>query len=805
MSKLTDIELVGIIEAHRADSLGVEDGELTNDRSVALDRYHGRPYGNEQEGRSAVVSKDLSEAVDWAMPALMRIFTQSGYICEFDPVGPEDEHQAEVETDYVNQVVMKDNNGWLVLYDAIKDALLLKNGYVKHWWAEEEKIESPKYQGLVIDEVQRLMNDLHADGCEVKILGQEERQIQTPQGIVTVFDIELRIVRKTGRVRLEAVPCEEIRVSRKCRGSLQDSPFVEHVTQKTRSDLIEMGMPRSFVEDLAAYSQSSYTSEQTFSRDSVSDENGIYTGSTMGDRAMDLIEYCEAYIRVDCDDDGVAELRRIVTVAGKIPPGAGWNEPIPEVAMTGFVAKRVPHRHVGESIYDDLGDLQEIKTVLMRQMLDNIYLINNSEKAVNERVNIADFMTSLPGGIKRIEGLEPVQGAFMPIVTPSIVGDILPVIGFIDGVKESRTGITKASSGLDPETLSDVTKGAYLENMQRASQKVEMMTRLIGECVREMVLRIHSLLIRYQDKQRIVRMKGKYVPVNPQEWKERTDLTVKVGMGSSNEEDRQRKLMMLAGMQRDMLAPLGLVEAKQAFALFSDVTKTLGFDMPDKYSMSPDSPEYQQKIAQPPADPAIQLEQIKAQAEAEKTKFQASQAAQKAQFEAQQKQQEIAMQDAQHQREMQRDMEIERNKQEMQARENRITAQMEAERDMQKAQIEAQMKQLELDHKKQLEQMKMQQEETLAHLEASTRILVARIGAKQEDSLELDAAQAAAGIEFTREVGTPGTQLDRLASMHGEMMNGVSSLAQSVAGVVAHLAKPKTIIRDANGRAQGIQ
>ena len=132
MAKLTNEELSALIEAHRADSLGVEDGELTNERAIALDRYHGRPYGNEMEGRSAVVSKDLSEAVDWAMPAIMRIFTNGKTVATLDPVGPEDEAQAEIETQYVNQVVMKDNPGWIVLHDAIKDTLLLKNGYVKH-------------------------------------------------------------------------------------------------------------------------------------------------------------------------------------------------------------------------------------------------------------------------------------------------------------------------------------------------------------------------------------------------------------------------------------------------------------------------------------------------------------------------------------------------------------------------------------------------------------------------------------------------------------------------------------------------
>lgn len=653
--KLTDKELLAIIESHRADSLGVEDGELSNERAQALDRYHGRPYGNEMEGRSQIVSKDLSEAIDWAMPAIMRIFTQSA-IAEFDPVSQEDEAQAEIETDYINQVIMKDNPGWIILHDAIKDTLLLKNGYVKHWWETTEKIEEPKYRGLVMQEVQQMMQQLQQDGAEVEIKGQEVRQIMTDQGPLEVFDLDLKIKRKEGKVCIEAVPCEEIRVSRKCRGSLQDSPFVEHVPRKTRSELIEMGMDREFVDLLPAYSETSRTGAQSFSRDSVSDENRVSYGSSVNDRSMDEIEYCEAYIRVDWDGDGVAELRRVVSVGNQIPEGEEWNRPIEEVGITGFVAKRVPHRHVGESIFDDLGDLQEIKTVLQRQLLDNIYLINNSQTAINERCNVGDFMTSLPGGLKRIEGMEPVGDAFHSIITPSIIGDLMPAIDYVDRVKESRTGITKASSGLDPETLSNVTKGAFMENMSRASQKVEMITRMIAETgVKEMVLRVHSLLTRYQDKQRIIRMKGKYVPINPQGWRERTDVTVKVGLGTGNEEDKQRKLMLIAQLQRDMLAPLGLVDAPQAYALFSDISKTLGFETPDKFSMSPDNPEYQQKKSQPQPDPAMQIEQARQQGAQQIEQMRLADAAQRFQadtqaterlesLKAQAKQREIQMQ-----------------------------------------------------------------------------------------------------------------------------------------------------------------
>lgn len=615
MTKLTDRDLVAIIKAHRRDSLGADDGDLSAERATALDHYHGRPYGNEVEGRSQVVSKDLAEAVDWAMPAIMRVFTQSGSLGEFDPVGPEDEELAQQESDYVNQVIMKDNPGFLVLHDTIKDTLLLKNGYVKHYWDESETVKEEEYSCLTMDQITQMIAKLEGQGAEIEVKGQESKiqMMPGPMGDIPqeVFSIRLQIKRKNRKAIIEAVPAEEVRVSKRCRGSLQTSPFTEHVTRKTRSDLIEMGMSRDFVDDLPAFSEDN-KSEERLARDSM-DEESDTEGYSHSDRSMDEVEYCEAYLRVDWDGDGIAELRKVVTVGDRIPSGDDWNEQIEAVPLTAFTAKRMPHRHVGESLDDELADLAEIKTVLFRQLLDNIYLTNNQQYAVNERVNLNDFMQSLPGGLKRISGQEPVTGSYEPIMTTPIVAQILPVVDYVDRIKEGRTGISRTSTGLDPDVLKQSTKGAFMENLNRASQKIEMITRMIAETgVKELVLQVHGLLVRHQDQPRVVKLRGKFTPVNPQEWVDRTDLTVRVGLGSGNEEQKIQKLTLI-GAAQEKIAAMGLVGPRQAYAMFEDIVKALGFDLPGKYAMSPDSPEYQQAQAnkQPQTNPLAEAEKVK--------------------------------------------------------------------------------------------------------------------------------------------------------------------------------------------------
>lgn len=707
--KLTDRDLLAIIRAHRDNSLGTDRGDLGSERATAMDHYHGRPYGNEVEGRSQVVSKDLMEAVDWALPAIIRAFVQSGRLGEFAPLGPDDEQLAQQESDYLDQVMMRDNPGFMILHDAVKDTLLLKNGYVKHFWELEEKVSEESYTGLTMDVLSKMLQDMENYGSKVEILGQDSQQLMVGEQPIELFDVKLRVTKKCGKLIWMAVPVEEVRVSKRCRGSLQDSPFTEHVTRKTRSDLIEMGMERAFVDALPALSEKR-NDEQETARDSV-DEESDHLGGSIADRSMDEIEFCEAYIRVDFDGDGVAELRKVVTVADKIPDGEQWNETISSVPMTSFVMKRVPHRHVGESLDDELSDLQEIKTTLHRQLLDNLYLTNNSQTAVNDRVNLKDFLTSTPGGVKRVKGDGPVGDSFMPIPTASVLDKILPAIDYWDKTKEVRTGI-RPGSDMDPDVLKETTKGAYLESLNRASQKIEMITRMLAEGVKEAVLQCHGILIRHQDQPRTVQLRGKWVPVNPQEWKERTDLKVRVGLGTGSEEEKRQKLQLLSQLQGTLLqastqAPPPVYS--KMYAMFEDVAKSLDFDMPEKYALAPGGPEYQQlqQEMKDKPNPQMQIEQMKAQSQSQLEQMR-----------------------------MQMQMQTDRNRQEMEAQQQQAKLLMERELETAKA------------------GMKMEVEQMKFEMKANVDVLIARI--KAESQIDAAQLQAQTTLSAQQEAASDG-------------------------------------------------
>jgi len=752
---LTDRNLIAIIKAHRDDSLGADAGDLATQRATALDHYHGRPYGNEVEGRSQVVSRDLAEAVDWALPAVVRAFVQSGNLAEFLPVGPDDEQLAKQESDYVNQVLMKDNNGFLILHDLAKEAMLLKNCYVKHYWDEQTKISEESYSGLGMDQVQMLLSQLSYDGSEVEITGQEVTESESGP----MVSLKLKITKKCGKLVCYAVPVEEVRVSKRCKGSLQDSPFTEHVTRKTRSELIEMGMPRAFVDDLPAYNERD-TDSQTYSRDTTTDESDDY--GNQADRSMDEIQFCEAYVRVDFDGDGVAELRRVVTCADQIPPGEQWNEVIPAVPMSGGVIKRVPHRHVGESLDDELSDVQEIKTTLHRQLLDNMYQTNSVQWMANERVNMSDLLITTPGSIKRIKGMEPIGDSLSPVHTPSILDKILPAVDYWDKVKETRSGV-RPGSDIDPDVLKNTTKGAYLDGMQRLSQKIEMITRLLAETVvKEWVLQSHSILVRHQDRARMVQMRGKWESVNPSEWKERTDLSVRVGLGTGNEEEKRQKLMLLAQMQQTLL--LAAIQAPPAiyakgYALFDDLASAMGFDNPEKYALAPQGEEYAQmqqgKQEQP--NPEVMKEQAKGQVQLQVED-------KRNQMQIAGKQAELQLQAANDARDSER--------QERQAQ---------ASQQLEFMKIEAE----ERKHERELEFRRWEKE-----LDAAVAVQNASMQAQTTN-----AASMAAEREITEEVQPQGPDSNAVMAAALEGLNAT----------IAQMRAPRRIIRGLDGRAEGIE
>jgi hypothetical protein len=301
--------------------------------------------------------------------------------------------------------------------------------------------------------------------------------------------------------------------------------------------------------------------------------------------ARRIVDYREIWMRIDRDGDGVAELRKICRV-GQGVEGLLADEETDLIPMASFCAMLMPHQHVGISVFDLVKDLAEIKTALMRNYLDNKYIGLNPRTAVNvDNVNLDDLLVSRPGGIIRVTG-SPSENIF-PIVSPDTGDSALKGIEYLDTVRENRTGYTRYAQGMESDSLQNKTLGGLQMAMSQTQMRLEMITRTIAETgVREMFRVVHALTLKHSTREEKVKLRNKWVLVNPRHWVKRTDLSISVGLGSGNREQQMQHLQLLAVAQ-EKAYPLGIVTPLNTFNLVSKLTVAAGFKNPDEFFTAP--------------------------------------------------------------------------------------------------------------------------------------------------------------------------------------------------------------------------
>jgi len=356
---MTKRELAAHVEQEIQGSLGYGDGRLTQQRTDAMDRYYGKKYGNEQEGRSQIVTRDVADVIEWIMPSLMKIFTGGDKIVKFEPQGPEDVEMAEQATDYTNYVIMKQNPGFSIIYSWFKDALLQKNGIVKHYWDDTTEITREEYKNLTEEEFTSFLIDDDVEIIEHTANGEltEEEVMMGNMPQPILHDVVIKRTNESGQVRIEPVPPEEFLINKYAKG-IEDARFVGHRVKRTKSDLIAQGYPKSKIERAFSAEESEYKSERLARFDFDGD-------ATYGGDVDEGIWVTECYIKVDFDNDGIDELRKITKVGDELLD----NEAVDSVPFSSLTPVPMPHKFYGLSIYDLISDLQLIKTTLMRNLL----------------------------------------------------------------------------------------------------------------------------------------------------------------------------------------------------------------------------------------------------------------------------------------------------------------------------------------------------------------------------------------------------------------------------------------------------
>ena len=564
-------DLVNIIDSHINDSLGFIATDTQLDRALALEYYMREPYGNEVEGRSQIVTGEVAEVVDGALPQVMKVFTTNSKAVEFEPVNEGDGALAEQVTAYVNHIFYKDNNGFEIMHDWFKDGLLQKVGVVKAYWNDKKDVTTEKYENLTEDELAMLMQDEEIEVVSQEVIEEVIEQdpqpmidpqtgqpvidemgmpmmMEVPPIINTYYNIKCKRTKDFSKVKIENVAPEEFLIDKRAT-TIEDAEFVAQRSLVTRSDLIAMGYDPDVVETLSTGDLLDFTPERV-ARFGPGEEP--FNTNNSDDESMERVEYYECYVRTDLDEDGIAELHRVCYADNQVL----MHEECDYVPFHSVCPIPIPHKFFGQSLADRAMDLQLIKSTVTRQMLDNLYLTNNYRVgAVEGQVNLDDLLTSTAGGVIRIKN----PNALVPMTVQSSASQSFPMLEYLDSVQAKRSGVSDAQQGLNPDILSNVTATAVSAMTSASQGKLELIARIFADTgVSSLFKGILALICKYQNKERIIKVHNSFVPMNPREWDTQYNLTVNVGLGTGGKQEQLATMQMILAKQEEVIKGYGL-------------------------------------------------------------------------------------------------------------------------------------------------------------------------------------------------------------------------------------------------------
>jgi truncated hemoglobin YjbI len=779
MSKRSDGEATLIAAIERYESQAETRGDLASDREKALDYYLGNPIGNEVDGRSQVVSRDVFDTVEWIKPQIAEIFCSGDDVIKFTPRGPEDMESAAQETEYVNHIITGKNEWFITFYSWLHDCLLQKTGYVKAYWHESEDLEKERYAGISEEEVQILLMD-----PEVKLSGTKDED-----GVITY---EFERTRKYGCVKIRNLPPENCFVDQAARSTnLMDEScnFTEAREQKTISQLRTEGFDD--VDDDLSDAGSGMASYEASDRDET---NPWRETDESEDPAMRKVWVRECWIRHDHDGDGKAEMRHVIIVGTTIL----LNEDADRTLMVALPCTPMPHQHNGLSMADAVNDLQLIKTALLRGALDNIYLANNGRYGVNEKtVNLDDMLVSRPGGLVRVNGA-PGDSIF-PLTHPTNGQVAIPMLEFVDRIKQQRTGVNEQSQGLDSNTINKNTPYATTAALMSAAQmRIKFIARIIAETgVKQLFELVHALSLKHARKEEIVRLRNQWVPVDPRQWKRRADMEVSVGLGGG---DKPQQVQALDGVLMKQMQGLavGLTDPGKIYNTLKRQTQLMGYKNAEEFWTDPST----RPPPPPPPNPEVEKVQAKAQADMQLAQAQGQIDSQLRQVDAQTDLAKTREQSMLKLREMEGALQLQAQ-----------NDQRDHEREMMKAGVDAQLEAQRIEFERWKEEMSQAMAKYKTDQDNATRLQIAEMTAQMalaNKAVDLEQQDKMADREDKRakqdREATPREKPEKSESKgDGEMTKVLSALVETQNTLAEALTRPKTIRRGADGRAEGIE
>ena len=620
LKPLSREEIQGIVTDAIQNAVDFVESEITDIRVKSQRYMDGDVDIGHEEGRSKVTSTKVRDTVRAVKPSIMRVFLSTGKPVEYVPKGPEDVALAEQATNYMHHEFSR-LNGYKLLNDAIHDALVKKQGVLKAYYKNYPKAKIYTFTDLTEDELSLLTSD-----SDVTVLEQEmEMRMELDEfGMdveAPVFSVKISRTEMKGDLCLESVPPEEIFVNRDAR-TMQDAYVVAHRTEMRAGDVIAMGFDPDVVTNLDSFTSGSDMSDvEVYARRGYDDD---FDDESAEDPTMKNVAITEAYMRIDVDASGVPVLHKFICGGSKYE--LLDFEPCDEIPLVKLEVDPEPHSFYGNSIAEMICDDQDAATAILRGILDNVALTNNPRVGfVEGQVAVDDLLNNEIGSLIRMR--QP--GAVQELSVPFVAGQTLSALTYMDKLVEQKTGVTQ-NIALNPDMLQSTTKAAVTASVEAAAGQVEVMVRNLSEGLKDLFRLMLRIVHKNVDEERMMRLNGMFVPVDPRVWDSSMDLSVNVGLGTGREDERVAALQQALTMQTQIYQQYGptngLVSLTNIRNTLTDMMAAAGVRNSDRY-FAPINQEIEQQMlamqqqqqaqmAQSQPDPNaayLQAEQMKAQ------------------------------------------------------------------------------------------------------------------------------------------------------------------------------------------------
>jgi hypothetical protein len=592
IASVIDAELAAAIDADRAMDMG--------SRQAALNYYRGILPSNDGDGEELLdpnreaVSLDVADMVEAVVAQLVPALQQAGAM-EFDPVGPDDEEAAARESAIVRSVLVEGRTGeggFVALQSCVKDALLMRTGVLALAIERKETATPEEWEVVPEEGVAAILmptgDDQRVERVSVQRDEEGERERdETGQGPAgPLYRVTLTRVDVAKRVSVRAVARENYVSSNLETRNAEDARFVaERMVLTRHAAVTDYRLPEADVKACPHIDPTQFDNYVERQRG-----QGWSAGaSSSGVAATETIELWRCYAMLPEGKEQLKAARFRVWYNRQRRLVLGEPERVGKVCYALGVVTIFPHRAEGVSLFDKVGEVQELKTKALRNWVENLHKVNRPRLGADETlVNMADAKDATVDVI-RMKG----PNGIMPIPTIDAGPSVLAFLQYQDQARSERGGASLDMQTAQMQIASNQTAMGIERQYSSKEALAAMMARTFAEtAMREAYLSAHYLLRTQWGGQIAVQIGGEWVQDDPSRWRGRQGVCVRVGESRTEQAVRGQTMQEVIGWQAQaMSAGMDgiLVDASTIHHAAVDWMRSRNVSNPERYLIDPKS------------------------------------------------------------------------------------------------------------------------------------------------------------------------------------------------------------------------